>query len=346
MKKLTSLLILILLLLNYLVAQETTEIVQLKYISPGELIVALDLKSQTPNGYQMLLSGSSAFLRINNANNQLLVNGDSEGVKKAMDVIAFMDVPPRQIVIEAKIVEIDNQKSRETGIDWQNILNRTSLNMSINRLQTEDLRQQDYPNAYGSDTKNKTTTKNNVINAGAGVSIGDVLKLVEEKNVGSITSVPKIVTTNNKMGKIMDGSRITYVTRYSSYTNLYETQEMNAGLSLSVTPSIGESGYLKLDVQAKFTALGEIISGSPSETGQILENTVIAKNKESFLLGAFKQTEKRKQKKGVPLLGIIMPFFFSRDVQVETTKDVLIILTPEIIDLNPASVPEIKDPLK
>jgi len=145
--------------------------------------------------------------------------------------------------------------------------------------------------------------------------------------------------SNNRV-LILGGHKIKYVSRYSSYANLYETQELSAVLSLSVRPSLGESGYLKLDVLAKLTSLGEIVAGSPSESGQILENTVIVKEDESFLLGGFKQTETRKIRKKFPVLGTVLPFLFSRHVDLEIDKNVLLILTPKIIDLAVREVPE------
>lgn len=73
-----------------------------------------------------------------------------------------------------------------------------------------------------------------------------------------------------------------------------------------------------------------------------LENTVILKDKESFLLGEFKQTETRKIKRKIPVLGSIIPCLFRRDVNVTGTKNVLIVLAAEITDLQTANVPELK----
>jgi type IV pilus assembly protein PilQ len=173
-------------------------------------------------------------------------------------------------------------------------------------------------------------------------TIGDILKIIQENGAGKIVSVPKIVTTNNKKGTILDGYRIHYVNKAVGYANIYETQEMTAGLSLTVTPSLGESGYLKMNINAKLTTLAEIVGGSPSELGQIIENTVIVKNGEEFLLGGFKKTESSKLRRKIPILGTILPFLFSRTITKETTKDFLIVLKPTVINLNPPEVPEIK----
>lgn len=325
------------------VQSENCESLHLKYISPQELLQALGISNQSPKGYILSLSNSDVYLRINQFNNQILLSGDQPDIMKSKELISFMDVPPRQIIIEVKIIEIDDSKIRESGIDWQAFLDQLNFGASF---QYRDYNT-DQKSISGDDGSSSSHTdrqeKQTVLSLNLGqIKIGELLKIVQETNIGTITNAPRIVTTNNRTGKLMDGDRITYVSRYSSYSNLYETQEIATGLSLEVTPSIGKSGYLKMDVIAKMTTLGSIISGSPSESGQIIENTVILKDKESFLLGEFKQVENRKIKRKVPVLGSILPFIFSRDVNVATTKNILVILTPEIIDLNPINVPEFK----
>ena len=320
---------------------KVTEIVPLEYITPAELIAALQLDQSTSAGYQLLVNESVVSLRLNPSNNELLIFGDPNDIIEAKKVIGFLDVPPRQIVIEVKIVEVESQKMDQIGIDWQLFLDRSRFNLNIShdsRTEDQEVDNSRTTNEYQNVTR---TSSDKTIQVQSGnLAIGDFIKLVQDSEAGKVINVPKIVTTNNKTGKILDGAKITYVSRYSSYSNIYETREITTGLSLAVTPSLGESGFLKLDVNAKMTTLGAIIADSPSETGQILENTVIVKNNEPFLLGGFKKTETIKMKRKVPLLGAILPYLFSKTENVEVTKDVLIILTPEVIDLNGATIPQ------
>jgi hypothetical protein len=65
----------------------------------------------------------------------------------------------------------------------------------------------------------------------------------------------------------------------SSYTNLFVTDSMDAGLTLSVLPSLGESGYITLQIRAEMTHLIGDVSGSPAKDGQMVENTVIVEIK-------------------------------------------------------------------
>jgi type II secretory pathway component GspD/PulD (secretin) len=108
---------------------------------------------------------------------------------------------------------------------------------------------------------------------------------------------------------------------------------MDAGLTLSVLPSLGESGYLTMDVNAELTSLAGEISGSPIKDGQIIQNTVIVRDGEAVLLGGFERSIESTTKRRFPLLGHILPFLFSREV---TTKKLIrsyVILTPHVVDL-------------
>lgn len=330
---------------GYLEAQElssfTTESVSLNYLSPGEVAEALRLNS--PNGatHEFTINNSVVQVRFNYAANHVLLSGDKQSIAQVKQIISLLDVAPRQIIIEVKIVEVDNQKFDEIGIDWQNILNDLSIISTFRKaIDTRTSTQTILPD-LPRENKSKTDDEDRDGRVSFNAQVGDFLKMVQEHGAGKITNVPRIVTINNKKGTILDGHRILYISKYSSYTNLFETQEITAGLYLAVTPSLGQSGYLRLDVTAKITRLGEIVQGSPSESGQILNNTVIVKDSEAFLLGGLKRTETRKVKKKVPFLGTILPFLFSKNTTIESTRDVLIILTPKIIALNSAEIPKL-----
>jgi type II secretory pathway component GspD/PulD (secretin) len=314
-----------------------TKIIELQYITPVELKDELASQYTFNEQNELVINNRTVHVTINNATNQVMLTGDSYALSDALQLIRFLDVPPRQIVIEAKIVELDNEKLHELGMDWQYLLDMTSLSMQAD-IDITILEQ----NTDGWISESEIDRSHTYGRAASNLSAGAFLKIVQEQGIGKITRIPTIVTTNNKEGTILDGSRITYVTRYSSYGDMYETEEMIAGLYLSVIPSLGESGYLKLQITAKLTELGQIISGSPSETGQIIENTVIAKNGEEFFLGGFKISESHKYKRKVPILGTILPFLFSRTNDIVITRDFVIVLKPMVIDLNPIDMQDLE----
>lgn len=159
---------------------------------------------------------------------------------------------------------------------------------------------------------------------------------MDESGAGTIRNAPRILTLNNKRATILDGKRVTYVTRYSSHTNLFETDSMDTGLKLSVLPSLGESGFITLQVIAELTSLSGEVSGSPVKDGQIIENTVIVKDGESVILGGLTRNSEIMSKRRVPILGYLLPFLFSRSISSEITLESYVLLTPEVVDFNVA----------
>ena len=113
-------------------------------------------------------------------------------------------------------------------------------------------------------------------------------------------------------------------------------EPMDAGLKLSVLPSLGEAGYLTMNVRAELTRLASNISGSPVKDGQMVENTVIVKDGEPVLLGGFERTTESRLTRRVPVLGYILPFLFSRHETVRSTTHNFVVLTPHVVDLAPA----------
>ncbi len=326
-----------------LIAQELSKTVSkkitLQYISPTDLIDADIIKEE-----KIITYAGDVSIKVNASTNEILLFGSESALQNASTMIEFLDVPPRQIVVEVKIIEVDNQKIKNAGIDWQQILASTNIpfNYSYNRQYSNSVANNGSA-SFSQTASSDQTNKGNITNFGIAnnMKIGDFLNILEGSDVAKVLSIPKIVTINNKKGTILDGSRILYVDKYASYSNLFQTQELKTGLFLSVTPSLGSSGYLKMSVEAKLTTLNNVNNDlRPIEVGQMLENIVVVKQGESIILGGLKKTSTEKIESSVPVLGSILPFLFSTTKDIEVTNDVLIILTPTVVDLTKMAIPD------
>ncbi len=329
------------LLVSILAAGQATY--HLQYLTPGELIAVMDCQKVEGHNYLFFQGEDKIQLFFNESTNQVRLMGDDAALTAASDIIQFLDVAPRQFLIQVEIIEINNQTLDDMGIDWQRVLEEIPLSYHLdfdndNQKDTynttnESGESQIRITSHDRDSNRSTFSVNNITPA-------DFIRILKEKNLGTVTNSPRVVTTNNRLGTILDGQRTTYISRYSSYTNLFETQELTSGLSVEVTPSLGESGYISLDLTAKYTNLTGNLQGSPVESGQILKNHVYVKDNESFLLGAFKKTEDREVKRRVPVLGYILPFLFSNVQKVKVEKNILVVLTTKVIDLEGSAVPD------
>jgi type II secretory pathway component GspD/PulD (secretin) len=320
-----------------------TELITPDYISPSELVKFL---GTTETGATHVFfcdiqnRSRPVQVRFNEPANLLALTGAPADVAVVRDLVKSADIPPRQIIIETQIIEIDQKELDNLGIDWQELLNSSGANISYDYTKSKrDVDQRSSPPSYGT-TEGHSTATQSASNSRLNASLrpDQFLHIIAEHRAGTLRSAPRIVTINNRPAKILDGDRVSYVTRYSSYTNLFETQTMDAGLSLSATPSIGKSGYIVLNITAELTSLSGNIAGSPSKSGQILENTVVVRDGETFLLGGLNRNVDYATKRRVPVLGTILPFLFSRTVTTKTTNQVFVLLTPRVIDLEPQTL--------
>lgn len=323
--------------------------VTLQYISPSDLTDADILKDQL-----IQTAAGPVSVKVNASTNEILLIGNDAALQLASAMIVFLDVPPKQIIVEVKIIEVDNNKIQKAGIDWQHILSNTSIPFQYNFTKhiqdnSNSERSTQITNSsipytvYSQNTSDRNTAQSGaLLSLNNSMRISDFLNILVGSDGAKVLNIPKIVTVNNKKGTILDGSRILYIDKYASYSNLFQTQELKTGLFLSVTPTIGSSGYIKMNVEAKLTRLS--MSGNelrPVEIGQMLENIVVVKEGESIMLGGLKKTSTITIDNSIPILGSILPFLFSSTKNIEETNDVLLIITPTVINLSKMDIPDI-----
>lgn len=323
-------------------AGPTTRVAAIKpnYLPPSEILDFLGV--QGTRGRKALQWSTSdgrhsVEIRLNDVANLLILSGEISDVDFVEKLIREADIAPRQIEIEVKIVEVSTSKARDVGIDWEQLVNRSRTGFSwrySDASSESHLESKSDGNEQQSDRNQESTTETS--NLTASLSLSDVLRLLDESGAATIRTAPRILTLNNRQATILDGQRVTYVTRYSSYTNLFETDSMDAGLTVSVLPSLGESGYITLDINAELTSLDRSISGSPVKDGQMVENTVIVKDGESVLLGGLTRMVEEKRRKRFPLLGHVLPFLFSREITARDEVESFIVLTPRVVDFSTA----------
>jgi len=316
------------------------------YLSVLELTDLLG--TQWSNGRHRLqwLDGSepkTVDLRAHETANFLIVTGSRADVDNVFALMRELDLPPQQIEIEAMIIEMDNQRAHDLGLDWEHMLQRTTMNFELRRDDNDTYlnSNREQTNSYGthtdSDLQNRDYwQKDRRLNIRSNPILSQLIGIIEETGSGKVRYTPKVLTLNNRTGTLLDGQRTTFVTRVSAASNTYETQSMDAGLKLSVTPTLGQAGYLTLHVLAELTQLEPALdfSGSPVKNGQILENTIIVPDGQHVVLGGFQRVEKRKVTRRIPILGHILPFLFSRDSHTEIHFDSIVVLTARVVGLD------------
>lgn len=308
------------------------------YVPPSELLSFLGVEATGGHGivtWRTSQGRQEVRVRHNETANLIVLSGAASAVAHVSELIKQADTPPRQIDIEVQIVEISKGKASDLGLDFDDAL-------EASRIRANGYYNKSVDNRYSDNVINDVLRSNNVFttrnqrNGGltGSLYLSDLLHILDSTGVGTVRSAPRILTLNNRRATVVDGQRVTYVADYSSYSNQYQIDSMDAGLTLSVLPSLGESGYITLQIRAELTTLSPPLDGhgSPVKDGQMLDNTVIVRDGQSVLLGGLTRTVKITSHKRVPLLGHILPFLFSRKVTVDSEIQSYVVLTPHVVD--------------
>jgi type II secretory pathway component GspD/PulD (secretin) len=269
---------------------------------------------------------SDGIIQADNNLNLLIVTDVRSKIDYAKKIIALLDIPTAQVLIEAKIVETSGEIRSELGVDWwalSDLLPSVSINYNASTYKREEL-----------PSKNKYEYKQSEIFGRVGMNLtrlGDFINLLIKEDKAKLLSNPKIMTLNNTSGRIEVVETIEYKT--SSRYNGYDQAEI--GLVLEITPHIGVSNYINMDISAGMGNLsGWNPNGSPIIYEQNMYNSVLVKDGETFIIGGLKKKSTIKVTKRVPVLGYILPYIFSKKEDSVRENDLLIFITPHIVKID------------
>lgn len=249
----------------------------------------------------------------------------------------------RQVILEAKIVEVTLDDDYQQGINWQNVISHdgdTNFNFSTNQV-----------SSFGNELTSRlgsvaTLTFSNLDFTG-------VVNLLQTQGNVQVLSAPRVTATNNQKAVLKAGQDEYYVTDVSNTTvtgtATTSTPEIDlepffSGIALDVTPQISEDGEVVLHVhpsvtetseQQKVITLDEEQYVLPLAQSNIRESDTIikAKSGEIVVIGGLMQSETKEYESRVPFVGAIpvLGNLFKSKQEVETKKELVILLKPTVV---------------
>lgn len=281
--------------------------------------------------------------------NSLIVKDTPDVIEKVRKIIETLDTQTPQVLIESKIIEVNETYAKEIGL-------KEGINFGYDPVgQIGDSQ----PAVVGGDLVNgadggpgfqfssaPTNTPGNVRNVfGLTVTrfsrllnLNFTLQLMETESKGKVLSSPKVITQNKKKAKLT--AKKTDSFRSVEGTGADQTitfKEVEANLELEVTPQITNEGSIVLDISINKEDFGERPSpdAPPKKTGSSVATNVLVDNGSTVVLGGLYEYTKREQHSGIPFLKDIplIGWLFRTPYAPETTKrEIIIFLTPRIIN--------------
>ena len=298
---------------------------------------------------------------VDERTNTLLVQDTSENLAAVRSMVATLDIPVRQVLIESRIVIVADDFSRELGVR----AGFTRVSDDVKDLMAVSGSAQATDSIMGSALDNLANTGqpfpvdvpfgpaferynvNMPVANPAGriaLSILDFddflidleLSAAQNEGRGEIKSTPRVITANQREAIIEQGVEIPY--QESASSGATTTQFKKAVLSLKVTPQITPDDRVILDLTVTKDSVGQLVPSAtggfvPSIDTRNIQTQVLVKDGQTVVLGGIMETERRDSVKKVPGLGDvpILGNLFKSKSRINNRDELLIFVTPKIL---------------
>ncbi len=334
-----------------------TKVIPLNYSKAAELVTAIAAVRTA--------EGRTGAATADSKTNSLIVTEPVEGLAATERLIAQLDSRPKQVLIEAKLVEVSLNNSLHYGIQWDYFSSESS---KLGGQQGNNLVGTLTSPAVGSSPTLPPLDRNaNVASPGVGAGgRGTGVNLASNAIFGALTlgritnnyflsatltaaaaqgkvkvlSDPKIATLNNQPASINVTTSIPYVTSNVASTGV-QTQTVSyviTGIKLMVTPTINADGRITLDInpdvsQPSATAAASTLTGAPAVDARTAKTNVLVKDGETIVIGGLISDSVSNQVAKIPILGDIpiLGWLFRKKSVVRTRSELLIFVTPKIM---------------
>jgi type IV pilus assembly protein PilQ len=328
-----------------------TQAFQLNYTKSDDVARALLGSSTTAGASSRLLSTRGTVLSEPRTN-QLFVSDIPSKLEEVQAMIARIDIASRQVMIEARIVEANDNFGRSLGVK----LGGSSPSFNLGGTQKVAIGG-DY-NAVGALTGQNGTTPSysdsNFVNFPASTSVANgvsnaatialslfsssasrflnlELSALEEDGSGRIISSPRVITADQVQAVVEAGEELPYQQATSSGATSVSFQK--AQIRLQVTPQITPEGNVILDVDVNKDSVGTLTTAGYSIDTKHVKTTALVENGGTVVLGGLFQQSETDVVDKVPFLGDI-PYLgnlFKTTSKIKTRSELLIFITPRII---------------
>ncbi len=289
---------------------------------------------------------------VDTRTNTLIVRDLPENMGKVRSLVASLDLQTPQVLIESRIVEASTTFRREVGIQWGGQGLMSGVNGNPTGLVFPSSVAVTGAAVEGGSLGNPAISNYAVslpVGAGAGsggalglafgsaggaVALNLRLSALEAQGAVKTISAPKVTTLDNATARISQGVSIPFSQVSAAGAN---TQFFEARLSLEVTPHITQDASVLMNIRAENNQPDPAVRGSNGQPGiarKEAQTNVLVKDGETTVIGGIYVRGGSNAQSGLPILSKIpvLGFFFRNSSELETKNELLIFVTPRILN--------------
>lgn len=330
-----------------------TQVRYLRYADAEEMATKLQQnftnQAQSPAGQAAASAGADEMsVWADTQTNALVINAPPKIMRSTMQIIDKLDIRRAQVLVEAIIVEVIIDKSKELGVSVA--VEGSGSNSPIAVTNFPDFLAGIVQ--LGSASGGGVTDPSGLIGDGGtigvgritddGVSFAAILSAVEGAADTNLISTPSIVTTDNEEATLNVGQDVPFVSGSFSNTggsgaiNPFQTiNRETVGVKLAITPQINEGDSMVLDVSQEISSIAQSAQGAVDliVNKRTIDTTVIVDDGEILVLGGLLEDVLRESDQRVPILGdipLLGVLFRSRRTE-KLKTNLMIFIRPTIL---------------
>lgn len=308
-----------------------TEVVPVNYAMAEELQPIAEL----------MLSERGRIVRDRRTNSYIITD-IPHAIKQLRRLLSEVDTPTRQVMIEARIVEVTDISSLNLGIQWGGKFAKpgiTNNDFPSSIVITGDMSASDLEGISGSGYISNFPFQPEEGGVGSlALSLGSVsnrynldmaLQALESQDKIRIISAPRVTTLDNEQAEINSGQSAVIVPTGDNT----QAEEVDTGIRLTVTPHITDNNMVFMDIEVEKSSLGQVTANTVTTEEKTATTRVLLSDGETTVIGGILEDEMNRHKEGWPLLSKIpvLGFFFSGRVESNTKRELMVFLTPRIV---------------
>ncbi|MGP5210438.1 type IV pilus secretin PilQ [Psychrobacter alimentarius] len=345
-----------------------TEYIRLSYAKAQDVLTLISQGSGATGGASSsgianrandnnTLLSDRGTVTVDERTNTLIVKDVANSIENIRTLIGKIDIPVRQVMIEARIVSATDSFSKEIGVRWGILSNGAANNRSLlvggSDQTLWDLKNFDvetttvngqtvsYP-SYDITRPDNLNVDLGVANPAGSIAFGllslsDVmldleLSALQADNRGEVISTPKVLTADKQTAKVSSGTQIPY--QEASASGATTTSFREAALSLEATPNITPDGKIGLQLLITNGTPVRSLDGQVAIAEDSISTNVTIEDGQTVVLGGVFRNRTNNEVSKVPFLGDL-PYIgraFRKDVRNNEKQELLIFITPKLIN--------------
>jgi type IV pilus assembly protein PilQ len=263
----------------------------------------------------------------------IVVRDDPFNVEMVADLIQSLDVPPRQVVITTKIINVKRDDNRDIGVGFDTapftLYGVEALAAGFARYVTQAA----------------------VADGSLGLFLGTAqkdhniyLEALDQRGDIDVLASPTVLALDGELARLQIGERLGFRITTSTQTSSLESVEfLDVGTVLEVTPSIADGGLIRMDINPKVSQGNIDQNGLPSEDTTELDTSMLVRNGETIVIGGLLNATKLHVRSQIPFLGDI-PYIgklFGKNSWIDDRSELVVLITPQIVGYE--STPEMDE---